>query len=121
VNALACARCTAPRDNGDNFCRRCGHQFTVNLPVVQNLGLPERREQRGLPPTLVGSVAVLALGTGAEWLARRLAGTAVRSAARAVLGRQSNLPAATSKSALTTPRDVTVDEVLYIRKVQLRR
>jgi hypothetical protein len=119
VNDLRCARCTAPRETNDNFCRRCGHQFTVNLPVVQNLGLTERQTQRGLPPSIVGSVALLALGTGAEWLARRLASTAVRSATKAVLGR--NLPANTRKSALTTPKDVTVDEVLYIRKVQLRR
>jgi hypothetical protein len=90
----------------------------VNLPVVHNVNLPAQSSPRGLPPSLVGSVALLALGTGAEWLARRLAGTAVRSATKAVLGRS---VAPSTKSALTTPKDVTVDEVLYIRKVQLRR
>ena len=92
----------------------------MNLPVVHNVNLPERREQRGLPLGIVGSVALLALGTGAEWLARRLANTAVRSATKAVLGRTLG-PVNQPKSALTTPKDVTVDEVLYIRKVQLRR
>jgi len=91
----------------------------VNLPAVRNVGLTERSTQNGLPPSIVGSVALLALGTGAEWLARRLAGTAVRSATKAVLGR--NPPANANKSSVTIPKDVTVDEVLYIRKVQLRR
>ena len=92
----------------------------MNLPVVSNVNLPQRQEQRGLPPSLVGSVALLALGTGAEWLARRLASTAVRSATKAVLGR-TLAPSNNKKSALASPRDVTVDEVVYIRKVQLRR
>jgi hypothetical protein len=120
VTKIACARCTAPRDDADNFCRRCGHQFTVNLPAVRNVGLPQRQQQSGLPPSIVGSVALLALGTGAEWLARRLAGTAVRSATKAVLGRERNLPATTTPTVAPT-KAVTVDEVLYIRKVQLHR
>jgi hypothetical protein len=118
VTMLACSRCTGPRDDADNFCRRCGHQFAVALPAVRSVNLPERREQHGLPPSIVGSVALLALGTGAEWLARRLAGTAARTATKAVLGRGRNLPA---KSTASSPQDVTVDEVLYIRKVQLHR
>jgi hypothetical protein len=115
VEAIDCGRCGAKRDTNDNFCRRCGHQFTVNLPSVRSQNLPAVR--RSLPPSLVGSVAVLAVGTGIEWLARRMAGSAARAAGRALIGQdRSVVPAAAPRRD-----DVTVDEVLYVRKVQLRR
>jgi hypothetical protein len=117
---LRCGRCEFPRDTNDNFCRRCGHQFTVNLPAVRSVGLPSvQRSSRGIPPSLVGSVAVLALGTGAEWLARRLAGSATRAVARKMLG--GSTTQAPAKAQPPAPRDVTVDEMLYVRKVSLRR
>ena len=75
MSDLRCGRCEFPRETNDNFCRRCGHQFTVNLPAVRSVGLPQVQRSSAIPPTLIGSVAVLALGTGAEWLARRLAGS----------------------------------------------
>jgi hypothetical protein len=104
------------RDVGDNFCRVCGHQFTVNLPAVHASNLPAIKH-RGLPPSLVGSVAVLAVGTGLEWLARRMVGSAARAAGRALIGADE---APVPKPAPRTDH-VTVDEVLYVRKVQLRR
>jgi len=132
VDPLRCGRCDTPRDIGDNFCRRCGHQLTVNLPAlsraegpalsrvegpaVRPSRLPAAR--RAIPPSLIGSVAVLALGTGLEWLARRAAGSAAKAAGRALVSSQERLPARPSS---TPPRDVSVDEVLYVRKVQLRR
>jgi hypothetical protein len=119
MNDLRCGRCELPRDTQDNFCRRCGHQFTVNLPAVRSVGLPSVHRSRAIPPSLVGSVAVLALGTGAEWLARRLAGTATRAMARKMLGGSN--PQVPAKAQQSTPSDVTVDEVLYVRKVSLRR
>jgi hypothetical protein len=79
--------------------------------------LPARKAS--LPPSLVGSVAVLAVGTGLEWLARRLAGGAARAAGRALLG-QERRPAPVEKSRPAGP-DVTVNEVIYVRKVELRR
>jgi hypothetical protein len=117
MSDLRCTRCEYPRDTQDNFCRRCGHQFTVNMPAVRNVGLPQVQRSRAVPPSIVGSVAVLALGTGAEWLARRLAGSATRAVARKMLG-SGNTPAKAQPPATT---DVTVDEVLYVRKVSLRR
>jgi len=66
-----------------------------------------------LPASFVGSVAVLAVGTGLEWLARRLAGPAARAAGRALISQASGQRGGAD--------DVTVDEVLYVRKVQLRR
>ena len=119
MNDLRCGRCEFPRDTNDNFCRRCGHQFTVNLPAVRSVGLPRVQRSRAIPPSLVGSVAVLALGTGAEWLARRFAGSATRAVARKVFG--GNPTQVPAKAQPPAPRDVTVDEVLYVRKVSLRR
>lgn len=115
VDSPTCSRCGASLDRSDNFCRRCGHQLTVNLPVVRQSSLPVRAPS--LPPSLIGSIAVLAVGTGLEWLARRLAGSAARAAGRAVL-RPERSPAATTPHSNDT---VTVDEVLYVRKIQLRR
>lgn len=118
MDAVNCGRCGVRRDVGDNFCRACGHQFTVNLPAVKESRLPAIKRGSGLPPSLVGSVAVLAVGTSLEWLARRMVGSAARAAGRALVGAENNSPA--TKPA---PREdnVTVDEILYVRKVQLRR
>jgi hypothetical protein len=116
VDAVDCGRCGARRDTGDNFCRTCGHQFTVNLPAVRSARLPSVR-RGGLPPSLVGSVAVLAVGTGLEWLARRMVGSAARAAGRALVG----VDHGPETKPAPRPDDVTVDEVLYVRKVQLRR
>jgi hypothetical protein len=116
MDAVRCGRCGAPRDLSDNFCRQCGRQLTVNLPAVQGSRLPAVR--RALPPSLVGSVAVLAVGTGLEWLARRMAGSAARAAGRALIGQDRSVVPA---KPAPRPDDVTVDEFLYIRKVQLRR
>jgi hypothetical protein len=119
VDAVNCGRCGVRRDVGDNFCRACGHQFTVNLPAVKSANLPAVK-RGGLPPSLVGSVAVLAVGTSLEWLARRMVGSAARAAGRALVGADTTDRVPTPKPA---PRsdNVTVDEVLYVRKVQLRR
>src|SRR6476661_4715396 len=116
---LRCGRCEYPRETNDNFCRRCGHQFTVNLPAVRSVGLPQVQRSRAIPPSLVGSVALLAVGTGAEWLARRLAGSATKAVARKMLGGSSTQTPA--KAQPPAPHNVTVDEVLYVRKVSLRR
>ena len=80
-------------------------------------------QSNAIAPTLLGSMVVLAAGTGLEWLARRLAGNAGRAAARALVGTQK--PGARKSTAVrpTTPNsdEVSVDEFVYIRKVQLRR
>ena len=64
-------------------------------------------------------MTLLAVGTGLEWLARRMAGTAAKAAGRALIGPSHTQPPARRND--TTDDTVTVDEVLYIRKVQLRR
>ncbi len=117
VDVVNCGRCGVRRDVGDNFCRACGHQFTANLPAVKESRLPTVKSG-GLPPSLLGSVAVLAVGTSLEWLARRMVGSAARAAGRALVGANRSEP---SKPVSPRSDDVTVDEILYIRKVQLRR
>jgi hypothetical protein len=133
VENLRCGRCSAPRDHADNFCRRCGHQLTVELtaaqtplPSLRPAGLPARPQT--IPRSLVGSVAVLAIGTGIEWAARRFGGTAARAAARAA-GRAAtralvggeHRPALPASQRHATPGSVSVDEFIYVRKVELRR
>ena len=118
MSSLACSRCGAERASDDNFCRRCGRQLTVNLPAVREVRLPARR--RALPPTLVGSVAVLAVGSGLEWLARRAASSAARAAGRALVS-QKGTPASTRSVAPKAPVAGEVDEFLYVRKVRLHR
>lgn len=117
MNSLKCGRCNAARETADNFCRRCGHQLTVNLPAVREETLPVPAT-KGLPPSLIGSVAVLAVGTGLEWLARRMAGNAARAAGRALVSSERAKPPAPLQAQ---PPDVTIDEVVYVRKVQVRR
>jgi hypothetical protein len=121
MEPLSCSRCKAPRDQSDNFCRACGHQFTINLPALRRAEGPAGRRsdlpalRSPFPPSLIGSVAVLAVGTGLEWLARRAAGSAARSVGRALIGSEKR------PQKQSTPSAVSVDEVLYVRKVQLRR
>ncbi len=117
MDKLTCARCGLTRDNQDNFCRSCGHQFTVNLPAVRESRLPARTN-RSIPPSLVGSVAVLAVGTGIEWLARHMAKPAARAAGRALIG-AGDRPLSTKRGDGSP--DVTIDEVIYVRKVEVRR
>jgi hypothetical protein len=110
-----CNRCGAERALDDNFCRRCGRQFTVNLPAVRETKLPVRAQT--VPPSLVGSVAVLAVGTGLEWLARRFGGSAARAAGRALV----NQARPSAGSTTRAPQPDAVDEFVFIRKVRFRR
>jgi hypothetical protein len=122
VNASRCQRCQAEYQAGDNFCRRCGNRLAMS-PAVQPARAVVRRTP-GLPPSLVSSVAVLAVGTGLEWLARRLVSTAARSAGRALAGEGDIRPQPTTPPPAPkqeAPLTATIDEIVVVRKVQLRR
>jgi hypothetical protein len=67
----------------------------------------------------MSSVAVLAVGTGIEWLARRMAGPAARAAGRALISTGSGNRSVAGRRS--SDPDVTVDEVVYVRKVQVHR
>jgi hypothetical protein len=104
-----------PHEVSDNFCRRCGRGLRAGLPVVRPAPALPQRSSGALPPSLVGSVAVLALGTGLEWVARRVFGSAARAAGRALI------PGSDQRIAKTPQAEATIDEFVYVRKVQLRR
>ncbi len=117
VNANRCDRCNLPHETGDNFCRRCGRSLSAGLPAIRpvaNVTTPSRSS--ALAPSLVSSVAVLALGTGLEWVARRLMGTAARKAGRALVSGGESRPVPREQTT-----DDTIDELVYVRKIQLRR
>jgi hypothetical protein len=117
VELLTCPRCNAARDRDDNFCRRCGRQITVNLPAARDATLPAPR--RAVPPSVVNGVALLALGTGLEWLARRMAAGAAGAVTRAVIG--PGRAKAAPREAAPPRDDVAVDEFLFVRQVRLKR
>ena len=118
MSDLRCPSCGLTRDIGDNYCRRCGRQITVNL--VESRGTELTTETRAIPPSLIGSVAVLAIGSGLEWAARRMgagaAKTAARAAGRALLSRGSAKEQPPTHAATTV-----VEEMIYIRQVEVRR
>jgi hypothetical protein len=118
MTSLKCNNCGTVRDASDNFCRNCGRQITVNLPAVTESNLPA--PVKAIPPSLVGSVAVLAVGTGLEWLARRMASNAARAVGRALVSREPQSPPR-KKSRNSEVDAVTIDEIVYIRQVHLRR
>jgi hypothetical protein len=121
VNSQFCTGCGSSCEPSDNFCRRCGSALAVEAPVLRTTRLPALRQRRALPPSLVGSVAVLALGTTVEWVARRLAGQAARAAGRALIGGQQSNGLTASPRPARTGDDISVDEFFYVREVRIRR
>lgn len=116
-----CNRCGTVRDTTDNFCRKCGHQLTIDVPAVRPVTAVQPTANPinvSIPPSVVRGVAVLALSTGVEWMLRRMAGNAAKAAGRSLIP-GTGTPAKQLKDG--GPREVTVDEFLYVRKVQLRR
>ena len=123
MEASHCTRCGSHRDLSDNFCRKCGHPLTVDQVSVHSTAKPVPVQQMPtvtvpIPPAVIRGAAMLALGTGVEWMLRRMAGNAARAAGRSLIPGGNNSPA---KQLNAGPREVTVDEILYVRKVQLRR
>jgi hypothetical protein len=89
------------------------------MPAVRPASSPAAKAGQ-IPPSVVGSVALLVVGTGLEWIARRLARNAAGAAGRAIVGQgQDRLPANQRKNP--NPESVSVDELVYVRRVQLRR
>lgn len=99
---MRCARCAAPLDPGDNFCRRCGsHLNRRNLPTVVTRSilpvpwtLARGPVMRGLAALAVGA----AIELGRRQLSRRLLapaagdGVALLAPAKAGKLRRSLLP-----------------------------
>jgi hypothetical protein len=96
--------------------------LTIDLPAVRSNAALQPTKPASLsvsiPPSVVRGAAVLALSTCAEWVLRRMAGNAARAAGRSLIPGAS---APQKQLKAQEPRQVTIEEALYIRKVQLRR
>ncbi len=123
VDTFSCDRCNAAYDPNDNFCRRCGQGLASHrLPAVRPpAAVTTAQPGFALPRSLVRSVAVLAVGTGLEWVTRRLMGTAAKAAGRALVSGVDPRTARHDAKAVRAPQELTVDELIYVRKVSLRR
>jgi hypothetical protein len=100
----------------------CGGQLTIDInpmPAVRPAAAVVPARPVSIPPAVVRGVALLAVSTGVEWALRRMAGNAARSAVRSLIPGASSAVSRPAKAE--GPREVSVDEILYVRKVQLRR
>ncbi len=118
-----CSRCGVPYDQEDNFCRHCGLSFQgAQLPSVRNGSQLPVVRRAPLPAAVVRGVAVIAAGTVAELLLRRLA----RGASRRLPG-MSKGPAMRSKNEIAAREDAMpvdaalVSETLLLRRIRIRR
>ena len=124
-----CARCGSSRDPEDSFCRHCGAALHASrVPMVRD----ERSYAapvpwRGTMPVVVRGAAVVAAGTLAEAVLRRLIARALRGSARSS-DRRAWLPARRQpeKAELvespqpTGDDDHVVSETFLFRRVRLR-
>jgi len=127
-----CPGCGRSHDPEDSFCRHCGAALRgTRVPMVRHgssYALAPWRE--GLPIAVRGA-AVVAAGTLAEAILRRLIGRALRRSTRpsSGAGRQANLPSRrqAEKAELVDGSEVTygddqvVTETFLFRRVRLRR
>jgi hypothetical protein len=118
---LLCGRCDTAYDPEDNFCRNCG--FALNeqrLPSVRERNLPALWRPP-VPAFVVRGAAVVAAGTIAEMLARRL----VRNVLSREPRRERAVVAKSKKKAQPVapmPDDIQmVSETLLLKRVRFRR
>ncbi len=112
-----CPSCGAGVGNDDNFCRKCGIAVRAALPALRQNSVPTAW-QPAVSPVMKGA-AVMAAGTVAQFLLRRVVGN-VLDAAR---------PRKRSPLRITRPRerDGMVDdaqiitEMVMMRRVRVRR
>jgi hypothetical protein len=129
---LRCPRCDNSRDPEDNFCRHCGAALrSTRMPMLRDGGAYEVAPWRGPLPVAVRGAAVVAAGTLAEAILRRLIGRALRRSIHpsSSTGRQSRLPARRQAekaepvegSEAAHGDDHVVSETFLFRRVRLRR
>jgi hypothetical protein len=120
---LLCPRCSAPYDAEDNFCRSCGFPLhEVGVPAVRE-GPYEPVVWQPSAPTVVKGAAVVAAGTLAEYLLRRLVSRMFRP--RRFLPSQSD---SAKRAAQVVEREEPlsadtqmVSETLVLKRVRFRR
>ena len=126
---LRCPRCDSPYAPEDSYCRRCGAALhTGRVPMVRDQGQYAPVPWRPAMPVLARGAAVVAAGTLAEAVLRRLIGRLLRARSRPS-GRAAGLPARSqpSKGEVTErpepagDDDHVVSETFLFRRVRLRR
>lgn len=122
LRTIICGRCATVCDLEDNFCRHCGMALgEQRLPLRRDQRLPAVWRPR-VPAVVVRGVAVVAAGTLAELLARRLVRGAVRRVASVT-----RLPLRRERARITPLRDDgdvdahIVSDTLLVRHVRVRR
>ncbi len=121
LETVLCGRCATLCDPEDNFCRHCALPLTEQqLPSVRDgRALPAVR-QPALPAAVVRGAAIVAAGTLAELLVRRLVRGALHRGASVV-----HLPARRAKKeviAEPAPDGAQViTDTLLLRRIRIRR
>jgi hypothetical protein len=130
-----CSRCGTFHDREDNFCRHCGAAFHASrIPMVRDERSYAPVPWRETMPVVVRGAAVVAAGTLAEAVLRRLVAWALRGRARPSdppvrqAGRRARLPAKRQpEKAEVVERpepagdgDHVVSETFLFRRVRLR-
>lgn len=119
--SVACGRCAASADSGDNFCRRCGLALTEQrLPSVANSRALPAVWRPPVPAVVVKGAAFIAAGTLAEALLRRLV--------RRTFGERQPAPPAklpgngnVASGEMNADEGETLSETLLLRHIRVRR
>lgn len=124
-----CPRCDSPYDPEDNYCRRCGAALHAGrVPMVRDERSYAPVPWRTTMPVVARGAVVVAAGTLAEAILRRLIGRALRRRSRPS-GGQGRLPARRKlekTEVMERPEpagddDQVVSETFLFRRVRLRR
>lgn len=125
----ACPRCDSPHDPEDSYCRRCGAALHAErVPMVPDRHLPAPLAWRQTMPVMARGAAVVAAGTLAEAILRRLLGLAFRRRT-GDSDRQTRLPTRRQPEKVESAEpaeaaggdDHVVTETFLFRRVRLRR
>ena len=125
---LRCPRCGSSHDREDSFCRRCGAALHASrVPMVRDERSYAPVPWRGTMPVVVRGAAVVAAGTLAEAVLRRLVARALRGRglppdrrARLPARRQPEKAGVVEPSEPAGDGDQVVSETFLFRRVRLR-
>ena len=126
---LRCPSCDGPHDIEDNYCRHCGASlYASRVPMLRDEQSYSPVAWRETLPVVARGAAVVAAGTLAEAILRRLIGRALRGLIRPSGGqaRQSARHRTEKAEVIERPEpaagdDHVVTETFLFRRVWLRR
>ncbi|HWQ28012.1 MAG TPA: hypothetical protein VNN12_03210 [Dehalococcoidia bacterium] len=115
---LLCARCDAPHDADDNYCRRCGAYLRAGLPATRDSeAFATTVWEPRVPAAVVKGAAAVAAGALARMALRTLIGRALRSRPRPKPAGRAIEPVEESP----LPDGVRfISETLIVRRVRIR-